>query len=102
VLGGRQDTVAQGIGQATGLSGDQSAQLLKLLAPAVLGALGKQASQGGLDAGGLASMLGQEKSNAQAAQPSLLVSLLDRDGDGSIVGEAAQLGVGLLGQLFKK
>ncbi|MFN0095559.1 MAG: DUF937 domain-containing protein, partial [Dehalococcoidia bacterium] len=41
----------------SGLGGGQADQLMKLLAPLVMGALGKQAKGGGLDAAGLAGML---------------------------------------------
>ena len=41
VLGGRQDAVQQGVGQASGLSGGQVSQLMGLLAPLVMSALGE-------------------------------------------------------------
>ena len=54
VLGQRQAPVARSLGGATGLDATQSTQLLAMLAPLVMGALGQQQRQEGLDAGGLA------------------------------------------------
>ena len=56
VLGNRQPAVATGIGNATGLDAGKVASLLAMLAPLVMGALGKAQRNKGLDAGGLASM----------------------------------------------
>jgi hypothetical protein len=58
VLGNRRGAVEQQLGQGTGLGAAQMAQLLPLLAPLVMAALGKAKRQGGLDAGGLAGVLG--------------------------------------------
>ena len=107
VLGAKQQPVQQGLGSATGLNANQSGQLLSMLAPLVLGALGQQKQQQGLDAGGLASVLAGQRQNAQAAQNSnpalsMLTSLLDSDGDGSALDEIAEKGLGMLGQMFKK
>ncbi len=101
VLGGRQDTVAAGIGQAAGLDGAQAGKLLAMLAPIVMGALGSAKKSGGLDAGGLAAMLGQERS-AIGAQANgglgSLMSLLDADHDGSVVDDVA----GMIGKMFSR
>ncbi len=77
-------------------------KLLPMLAPVVMGALGRQKRQRGLDAGGLASMLGAERSDMERANPAagMLGKLLDQDGDGSAVDDIARLGKGLLGGLF--
>lgn len=86
VLGGRQDVVAQGLGQAAGLDAGKAGALLSMLAPVVMGALGKAKRSGGLDAGGLAAMLGQERQRmAPAGAVGGLLSFLDADKDGSVV-----------------
>jgi hypothetical protein len=87
VFGGRQTHVAAGLGQATGLDSGQASSLLAMLAPLVMGALGRAQRNNGLDAGGLAAMLGQEKQQIGASAGALggLLGMLDRDGDGSAV-----------------
>lgn len=86
VLGGRRGAVEQQLGRGTGLGAGQMAQLLPLLAPLVMAALAKAKRQRGLDAGGLAGVLGGEQAQIQQRAPGLmgtLSGLLDRDGDGS-------------------
>ncbi len=100
LLGDRQSAATQAVSRASGLDGAQTAQLLAMLAPLVLGAVGKMQQRGGLDAGGLASMLGGAHANAAAAQPDLMGlanRLLDRDGDGSAVDDVLKGLGGLFG-----
>lgn len=83
LLGGRQQKVEQGLGQASGLNAGQISSLLALLAPLVLGALGQHAKSQDLDLGGLKGMLQGEKQAMQKnAAGGLLAGLLDQDGDG--------------------
>lgn len=99
VLGAQQGAVASGIGAATGLDAGKSGQLLAMLAPIVMGALGSAKRSGGLDAGGLAAMLGQERSAIGGAGGGALgglMQLIDRDGDGSVVNEIG----GMLGKMM--
>lgn len=95
VLGARQQTVQQGLGQATGLDASKAGMLLSMLAPLVMGALGKTARERGLDPGGLAGMLGGEQQRAVQAAPGgvmgVLGKLLDRDGDGSVMDDIGGL-----------
>lgn len=98
VLGARQPTVQAGIGKATGLGSDQIGQLLQMLAPVVLGYLGRQKRQQGLNAGTLGELLGTQSAQAQAQSPALgaLASLLDRDDDGTIIDDLG----GMLGSFL--
>lgn len=100
VLGNKQSVVAAGIGQASGLSADTSSQLLAMLAPLIMGGLGKTQRQSGLNAEELASMLGGERKQANAGLGGL-AGLLDMDGDGDITDDVMNLGSKLLGGLFR-
>ena len=87
VFGNSQSTVASTLGQASGLDASKAGALLTMLAPIVMGALGNAKRSGALDAGGLASMLGQEHQTASANLPGGLGSLLgmlDANHDGSV------------------
>lgn len=99
ILGGRQQKVAGTLGRNTGLDPNTTAQLLALLAPIVLGYLGRRQRQQGLDPGGLAGVLGQERQQVeqipQARQG--LGALLDLDGDGQVLDDLANLAGGLFG-----
>ena len=105
VLGGQRGRVEQGVAQASGLDMAQVAKLLPLLAPIVMGALGRRKREAGLDGGALSGMLGQEATRARRAAPSgvlgALAGFLDQDGDGSIQDDiAGQVGKAALGKLF--
>ena len=103
VLGGRQSQVQNGLGQASGLDAGKAGQLLSMLAPLVMGALGKAQRGRGLDSGNLGAMLGQEQRRIERREPGLggmLGSLLDADGDGSMVDDITKIGGSLLGGLL--
>ncbi len=105
VLGGRQASVNQALGGASGLESHSVQQILAMVAPLVMGYLGKTSRCRGLDGAGLGSMLGAEKARAAQAAPGavgMLGKLLDSDGDGSIVDDVTQLGAGLLGGFLRR
>jgi hypothetical protein len=100
ILGGNRQRAESGLGQASGLGGN-AGQLLQILAPIVMSFLAKRVQAGGMDAGGLGQMLGQERTQAQSrATPGgdLLGSLLDQDGDGQVgLSDLLKIGSSLLG-----
>lgn len=103
VLGGKQAQVEGAIGQTSGLGSGQIAQVLAMIAPIVMGYLGKQKSDNGLDASGLTSLLGGLVGNATQSnqrEMTMIEKLLDQDGDGSAIDDAMDLGSKLLGGLF--
>lgn len=94
IFGARRGAVETQVGRTAGLNQAQAARLLMLLAPIVLGALGRAQRQRGLDSGGLSDILGNERRKIEQTQPqsrSLLNVLLDRDGDGQIVDDLTSL-----------
>jgi hypothetical protein len=99
VLGSRQPAAAKSLGQASGLDAGSAGQLLGMLAPLVMGALGREQKRGGLDVGALTNLLGGERRAAEQKAPDamgMLGQLLDADGDGSMVDDVA----GMVGKLF--
>lgn len=100
IFGGGRERAESGLGQASGL-GANAGQLMQMLAPIVMSFLAQRVSSGGMDAGGLGQMLGQERASAQrqgAPGGDLLSSLLDQDGDGQLgLGDLLKLGGSLLG-----
>lgn len=94
VLGEQQSTVQSTIGQAAGVDGAQAGQVLEMLAPLVMGALGKKSAQEGLDAGGLSQFLQGEAQAVQQPQPDIMGSLLgmlDQNKDGNVVDDVSSL-----------
>ena len=102
ILGGKRNTVERAVSESSGLDLGSVSKLLTMLAPLVMGSLGKARQQESLDMGGLTSMLQGEMKSAQqkGLAPSSLLSLLDSDGDGSVVDDLADMGKGVLGNLF--
>ena len=100
IFGGNQQRAEAGLGQATGL-GANAGQLLQMLAPIVMSFLAQRMQSGGMDAGGLGQVLGQERARVQQQDGlggGLLGSLLDQDGDGQVgLGDLLKIGGGLLG-----
>ena len=92
ILGGNQGQVTQQISNQSGLNAGQVAQILMILAPIVMGYLGRQKQQNNLDAGGLSDMLGQQQQQIQQSpQGGFLQNMLDSDGDGSITDDIASM-----------
>jgi hypothetical protein len=99
VLGGKQQTVQTGLSQATGLDAGKAGQLLTMLAPLVMGALGRTQQERGLDPGGLSTLLVGEQEHLKQSAPGVMGALsrfLDRDGDGSVMDDVG----GMLGKTF--
>jgi hypothetical protein len=104
VFGSKESAVAGAVSEASGMDLAQAGKLLAMVAPLVMGAVGKAKKANGLDAGSLASMLAGEKEQVAAGAPALggLMGMLDADGDGDIKDDVAKLGAGLLKNMFSK
>lgn len=106
IFGNRQGGAADGLARTAGIDAGTAGQILMMLAPLILGALGKMTHSQGLDTGGLTDVLNHSNHQAQAQAPDglgdILGNLLDRDHDGSMVDDIARMGGGLLGDLFGK
>ncbi|MCB0665279.1 MAG: DUF937 domain-containing protein [Saprospiraceae bacterium] len=104
VLGGKTNNVVQMVSQTSGLDFLKSAELLKVLAPIVMGTLGQTKRQNGLDLGGLSQILSGTVTQAakQREGMGLIEKVLDADGDGSVMDDIAGMGMKVLGGLFRK
>ncbi len=115
VLGGSQDNVVGALSKRSGVDSNSVMKILQVIAPLVLGYLGKQKQQRNVqsesDLGDLlGGLLGGGKK--QQKQQGLIESLLDGDNDGSILDDVAGMVLnsgskkrsglgGLLGGLFR-
>ncbi|HMB61625.1 MAG TPA: DUF937 domain-containing protein [Eudoraea sp.] len=114
VLGARQPKVENALSQKSGLDAATIANILKIAAPILMGFLGRQKAQSNVsDANGLNTLLGSMLGGQPQQNQSLIESLLDSDGDGSILDDVAGMVVGakskkksglggLLSGLFRK
>jgi hypothetical protein len=93
--GGTQNAMADTIGQNTGMDNGAANQLLGILTPLVMSALGKSSQeQGGLDPNGIAQMLGAFGGGNDLM--GMAAKAIDADGDGNI---AEDLG-NIIGKIF--
>lgn len=112
VLGGKQQHVETALGVKAGIDASSVAQILKVAAPLIMGYLGKQAKQQNVSGSNeveslLGGLLGK---NSKQQEQSFLESMLDADGDGSVIDDVAGMVLGdskkkgglggLLGGLF--
>lgn len=116
VLGNKQSGVEQALSQKSGLDANTVGQILKIAAPILLGMLGKETRQSNANnPGALMDVIGQVIGGKTQEEQSLLHTLLDSDGDGSVIDDIAGMVLGsasskkssgglggLLGGLFKK
>ena len=77
---GAMGTLAQSVGKFAGVGEGSGKSILGLVGPVIFGVLGQQQRQGGLDANGLASLLGSQKDQIAASIPSGLSDLLTSAG----------------------
>lgn len=104
VLGGRRGPVETGVSRASGLDMSSVAKLLPMLAPIVLGAIGKMQRQQNFDAAGLSDALTRERRRMVQDQPhamSALESLLDSNHDGQVADDVVKIGASLLDSFLK-
>ncbi|MCX6046163.1 MAG: DUF937 domain-containing protein [Chloroflexi bacterium] len=102
LLGDQSGAAATAVSTVSGLNANSSGQLLAMLAPLVMGAIGKAHNEQGLDANSLASLLGGQQQQANSMLGGLATQLLDSNHDGSVVDDVMNLGSNLLGGLFGK
>ncbi len=105
ILGDRQGSAIEMISQMSGLNSNQTGSMMQMLAPVVMGLLGKTKREQGLDVSGLVNLLsGTAQSRQAQSNPAMrmVTMLLDRDRDGSAMDDIARIGLNVLGNLFKK
>jgi hypothetical protein len=113
ILGGSQSNIENALSHKSGIDESSVAQILKVAAPILMGVLGKQTRQNNVnDSAGLGDLLGGLMGGGEQENQSFIESLLDADGDGSIIDDVAGMvlggsnkkdGIGgLLGGLFGK
>ncbi len=85
VLGSKKEQAAAAVGGSAGMENEKASSLMAMLAPVVMGALGKVKREQGLDAGALTRVLAGEEREIEKKAPGVMGALsgmLDADGDG--------------------
>lgn len=108
VLGGNRGKVENYLSKTSGISLGSASNLLEMLAPILMGFLGKQnrsATSGGGIIDILQSVLNKGQSSGQqqeAQQESIFNKLLDKDDDGSIADDILDIGTSIFGKFLRK
>lgn len=100
VLGEQRPTVENNLAQATGIDPNSAGSFLEMVAPLVMGAIGRQQQENGLNPQGLSQYLGDQQQQVQNADPGLmgaLNSMLDSNRDGSVADDLSRIA----GNFFK-
>lgn len=95
--------IVNAISKGSGLSRNNSMNLMMKLAPVALGMLGKQKKEQHMQPSNLLDYLKTSNQQVQQKMPqqNLIEKMLDRDGDGSVMDEIAGMGMKALGGLFR-
>ena len=97
VLGGQRPVVENNLAQATGMDQNSAGSLLEMVAPLVMGAVGREQQQNGLDPNGLSEFLVQQQQAEVQSNPGLmgtLSSMLDSNRDGSVADDLSRMAGG--------
>lgn len=99
IFGQNQGAAAQQVSQNSGLDMGQVAQLMIMLAPIVMGYLGRKKQQENLDAGGLSSLLQGQQQQIQSSNNPLvdtITNFFESNHDSSAMGDLASLAANYL------
>jgi hypothetical protein len=114
VLGSKQPVVENELSNRSGINPAAIAEMLKIAAPIIMGLLGKQRAHNNISSGSdLNTMLGSLLGGQPRQNQDLITSLIDSDGDGSVLDDVSDIVLGggsgtggglgsLLGGLFGK
>ncbi len=104
ILGGKQGNAIDVISKMSGLESDKTGNLMAMLAPIVLGMLGKQKRQENLDQGGLSDILSKtiQSESSKRKELGMIGKFLDQDGDGSVMDDLANMGMKMFGNFLRK
>lgn len=98
IFGSAKPKAETAVTKSSSLDAGQVAKLMAILAPIVMGYLGKKKREANLDSGGLARELQAESQRHGPEDTSLagmVAKMLDRDGDGSAVDDVLAIGSSL-------
>lgn len=95
ILGNKQQAVGNNVGQALGIDMSKIMPLMTMLAPIVMGILGKARANNQINTGNLQNVLAGATAHHVEQNPAygMFGKLLDQDGDGQILDDIANLGM---------
>lgn len=98
MFGNKKNRVQTNIAKETGLHENQTLDIMKQLAPLLLGALGQKKKNQNIGSSGMSGFLSSILSGSDSGVMGTVTNLLDRDGDGSMIDDVSDI----VGGFFKK
>ena len=94
ILGDREESISSSLGSTLNMSKDNLSTILKMAAPILLSLLGSQQRKDNVREEGLGELLGSVLGSNSKHDNSFLETLLDRDGDGSVIDDIGAMIIG--------
>ena len=94
VLGSRRSGISKTIAGALNMDETSVNKILEMAAPVIMGLLGQQKRKDNVGASGLSGLLGSVMGSNSSHDQSLVETLLDADGDGSVIDDVAGMVLG--------
>ncbi|MDX1718901.1 MAG: DUF937 domain-containing protein [Salegentibacter mishustinae] len=94
VLGSRQSGISKTIAGALNMEETSVNKILEMAAPVIMGLLGQQKRKDNVGASGLSGLLGSVMGSNSSHDQSLVETLLDADGDDSVIDDVAGMVLG--------
>lgn len=105
ILGKKQPTIETGLSRSTGIDVSTIGKIMSLVAPFLMGVLGKSRQEKQLGASDINNLLLHEEQNLNRRSKkklSPIMRLIDQDSDGDVTDDLVNIGVGLFSRLFKR
>lgn len=105
IFGKKQPAIETGISKSTGIDVAKIGKIMSMVAPILMGALGKTRRENNLGASDITRMLQNEDaqiSRRSKKKLSPILQFIDQDGDGEVTDDLLNIGVGFLSRLFKR
>lgn len=104
IFGKEKEKVAGQLSKKSDIDQSKMSSLMEMLAPLVMGALGKSKKSGGFDITDLFSMLSgsAKKQSEKSGTMDMLTQMLDRDGDGSATDDIIGMGKSIFKRFMGK
>ena len=94
VLGSKQNGISKTLAGSLNMDENSVNKILEMAAPVVMGLLGQQKRKDNVGASGLSDLLGSVMGSSSSHDQSMLETLLDSDGDGSVIDDVAGMVLG--------
>ncbi|SKB33799.1 protein of unknown function [Salegentibacter holothuriorum] len=94
VLGSKQKGISKTIAGTLNMEETSVNKIIEMAAPIIMGLLGQQKRKDNVDASGLPGLLGSVMGSNASHDQSLVETLLDADGDGSVIDDVAGMVLG--------